>query len=194
MPFSSKRNALEGELSRERFGLPYLPSVFARSFLIRCLAELGEFPEGNARGEEGCRIAEAVDQPWDLLVAYFGLGLLYLYKGDLRTAIPILERGLSLCQAADIPEWFSSTAAELSLAYALFGRLTEALRLLEDAVKLAISMEEEVARLSEGYLLAGRLEDATNYAMHAFELSREHKERGKLLSRVVYGGLTRRLV
>ena len=175
---------LEGKLSRERFGLPYLPSVFARSFLIRCLAELGEFPEGNARGEEGCRIAEAVDQPWDLLVAYFGLGLLYLYKGDLRAAIPILERGLSLCQAADIPEWFSSTAAELGLAYALSGRLTEALRLLEEAVKLAISTGRRgrqslwVARLSEGYLLAGRLEDATNHAMRAFELSREHKERG----------------
>jgi tetratricopeptide (TPR) repeat protein len=175
---------LEGELSRERFGLPYLPSVFARTILVRCLAELGEFVEGNARGEEGCRIAEAVDQPWDLLVAYFGLGLLSLYKGELRTAISILERGLSLCQAADIPEWFSSTASELGLAYALSGRHTEALRLLEEAVKLAISIGRRgrqalwVARLSEGYLLAGRLEDATNHAMRAVELSREHQERG----------------
>jgi tetratricopeptide (TPR) repeat protein len=175
---------LEGEPSRKRVGLPYLPSVFARSFLVRCLAELGEFAEGSTRGEEGCRIAEAVDQPWDLLVAYFGLGLLYLYKGELRTAIPILERGLSLCQASDIPEWFSSTASELGLAYALSGRLTEALRLLEESVQLAISIGRRgrqslwVARLSEGYLLAGRLEDATNHAMSAFELSCEHKEQG----------------
>jgi len=55
--------ALDGALRRERFGLSRLPSVTSRDILTRCCAEVGAFSEGLAHGEEGLRIAEAVDHP-----------------------------------------------------------------------------------------------------------------------------------
>jgi tetratricopeptide (TPR) repeat protein len=103
--------ALEGELVRERFGLPYLPSVFSRTWLAWCLAELGSFAEAIDRGREAVRIAEAIDQPWDLLAAYRGISLPYLSKGEIQTAIPLLERCLGLCQVWEISGWFAVIAA-----------------------------------------------------------------------------------
>jgi hypothetical protein len=43
-------------------------------------------------------LAEAVDNPSSLIVAYAGLGSLYLCKGDLHQAISALEHGLRICQ------------------------------------------------------------------------------------------------
>ena len=86
--------SLTGELIRERFGMTGLPAVMSRTWLVSCLADLGAFDEGTARGEEAVRMAEAGDHPFSLTQAYFALGSLYLRKGDLPKAIPVLERGL----------------------------------------------------------------------------------------------------
>jgi len=94
--------ALTSEWLYERFAGPGLPSVFARAYLAWSLAELGEFTEGVARADEAVQIAEAVDQPFTLGHAYFGLGLLRLRRGDLHQAIAALERGLDVCQVGDI--------------------------------------------------------------------------------------------
>jgi tetratricopeptide (TPR) repeat protein len=70
------------------------------------------------------------------------------------------------------------------LAYALSGRVAEALPLLEQAVEQAASSKLManyalwVAHLSEAFLLADRLEDASALAGRALELSRNHQERG----------------
>ena len=75
-------SSLTGHLIQERFGMPGIASVVSRSYLVWCLAELGAFVEGIARGEEAIRIAEAADHPFSLTNALFGVGLLYLRKGD----------------------------------------------------------------------------------------------------------------
>ena len=82
--FRQNTSSLIGELVNERFGLPQLPSVHSRTCLVWGLAELGEFAEGIEHGKEGIRIAESIDQPFSLTVAYSGLGRLYLCKGDYR--------------------------------------------------------------------------------------------------------------
>ena len=110
-----------------------LPSVLSRVYLSWSLAELGVFAEGGARGEEGVRIAEAADHPFSLIWAYVGVGHLYLRKGDLHQAIPVLERGLGLCQVANILTWFPAVAAALGYAYTLAERVAEALPLLRQA-------------------------------------------------------------
>jgi len=175
---------LEGEVRGDRSSEPSLRSVVARTWLVWSLAELGEFAEGISIGEEGVRIAEAADRPDNLINAYAGVGLLYLRKGDLHQAIPMLERGFGLWQVWHIPLLFPLIASALGAAYTLSGRATEALPLLEQAVGHAASMSVmdfqslRVAYLGEAYLVAGRMDDARALAVRAHELSREHKERG----------------
>jgi tetratricopeptide (TPR) repeat protein len=175
---------LTGPLIQERFGLPGIASVVSRSYLVWCLAERGEFGEGITRGEEAIRIAEAADHPFSLSNALFGVGLLYLRKGDLRNAVPTLERCLALCRLWNIALWAPRITAALGSAYVLSGRVAEALPLLEQAVEHASSEKRlgehalRVAALSEGLLLAGRTDEAFQTAQCALALARAHKEQG----------------
>ena len=79
------------------------PSVLSRTCLTLCLAEGGAFYEAIAYGEEGLRIAEAVDDPFSLVNAYNSIGAVYLRQGALSQAIALLARGLALCQTLGYP-------------------------------------------------------------------------------------------
>ncbi|MGH8070282.1 MAG: ATP-binding protein [Candidatus Entotheonellia bacterium] len=174
--------ALTGEFLHERLHGVAPPSILSRTWLVGCLAEVGAFAEGITLGEEGVRIARAVDLPYGLTSAYYGVGGLYLHKGDLDQAIPVLERGLGLCQAANISLLFPGIASYLGYAYVLAGRVAEALPLLEQTRAQAGSLRffhaHQVARLSEAHLRAGRVADATQLAERALALARHHNERG----------------
>ena len=165
--------SFDGERRRERFGRVILPAVTSRADLAWCHAELGTFVEGRALGEEGLRIAEAVDHPGSLIFAYRGIGLLALRQGDLHRALPRLERAVSLCQDADLPVWFPRVAAALGAAYTLSGRIADAVPLLMQAMEQTIATEmadfQAFCRLSlgEAQLLAGRLEEAHALAERA---------------------------
>jgi class 3 adenylate cyclase/tetratricopeptide (TPR) repeat protein len=161
----SNVESLAGDLIRERFGQAGLPAVVSRAWLARCLAELGAFPEGIAHAEEAVRIAEAVDHPTSLILAYLGVGFLSLRTRDLSRAIPVLERCLELCRVFNILLWFPETAAALGCAYACAGRVAEALPLLAQAEQKGAAMGTMggqslwVGYVSEAYLLAGRMEE-----------------------------------
>jgi tetratricopeptide (TPR) repeat protein len=176
--------SLQGELVRERFGMSALPSVLSRGWSVKCLAELGEFAEAIAPGEEAVRIAEAVDHPFSLIRAYLESGSLYRHKGEFHKAIPLLERGLGVCQAWQILFLNPWIASALGYAYTLAGRVAEGLPLLEQAaerdasMRLVVNQSIRVAYLSEAYLLAARMDDAIRFARRALDLSRNHKERG----------------
>ena len=166
--------ALEGSLVHERFGLPYLPSVFSRTWLVWCLAELGAFDEGRAIGQDALQIAEASERPWDLLAALRGVGLRALGQGDIQVALPVFERCLDLCQTWEIAGWFAIIAAQLGYTYALAGRMGEALPLLEQALgqgsaRPSVYHARLLGYLSEVYLLDGRPEDALPHAVSALE-------------------------
>ena len=160
------------------------PAAISRSWLAWCLAEVGEFVEASAWGEEGIRLAETVDHPWSLVIACGGAGLASLRHGDLSKAIPVLERGLRLCQSAPLPLFFPRLASALGLAYAQSGRLAEGLPLLEQAVEQSAAMQIVLQHtlwlihLGEGHRLAGRLDEAAHAAIRALELARAHQERG----------------
>jgi tetratricopeptide (TPR) repeat protein len=104
-------------------------------------------------------------------------------KGDLHQIIPVFERGLALCQSLNIPVW-PIIHALLGAAYALSGRIAEALPLLEQAVEhanarqLIANQALWLVHLSEAYLLAGRLDDAHTRDGQALEFARGHKGRG----------------
>ena len=174
--------ALDGALLQERFGLAGLPSVMSRALLARCLAELGAFSEGLAHGEEGLRLAEAVNHPNSLIEACYGIGHVYLYKGDLHQALPLLERGLEVCRVWDIPLLFYIVSTTLGYAYVLAGRVSEALPLLEQSgsTEAMETMSGTVrAWLSEAYLRLGRLDEALTLAMRGLEFCRAHAQQGE---------------
>jgi class 3 adenylate cyclase/tetratricopeptide (TPR) repeat protein len=176
--------SLEGDLLYKRFALAGLPSVVARTWLLWCLAELGEFAEAITCGEEAVRIAEAIQHPYSMSLAYYGVGFLALRKGEFDKAIPVLDHSLALCQATPIPDLFPAIASFLGAAHAFAGRVVEALTLLERAVEQATAMRHmmhqslRVAWLGESHLLAGRLEEADALAERSLALAREHQERG----------------
>jgi tetratricopeptide (TPR) repeat protein len=72
----------------------------------------------------------------------------------------------------------------LGAAFALSGRIAEALPLLEQAVEQGLSgrarvwLPRWIMQLGAGYLLAGRIEAAMAEARRALTLSRDSKQRG----------------
>jgi class 3 adenylate cyclase/tetratricopeptide (TPR) repeat protein len=170
-------------LLQERFGMPAPPSVFSRMWLAWSLAEVGAFAEGRTYGDEAIKIAETVAQAWSRIGAYYSVGLLSLRQGDFHKAITVLERGLTLCQAAHIRLMFPLVASQLGYAYALSGQINQALPLLEQAMEhtaadIGNEAVMQAAWLSHAYLLAGRLQDASTFAKRALVSSRAHREQG----------------
>jgi class 3 adenylate cyclase/tetratricopeptide (TPR) repeat protein len=110
---------LEGAPPGERFGLPGLPAVLARWFLAAVLAELGEFAQSLAAGEEALRIAQAAGHPYSEVVARWGLGYAHQRHGDFAAATRVLEPGLASCREMGIRLVLPVVAAFLGSA--IFG-------------------------------------------------------------------------
>ena len=176
--------SLEGAPHHERFGQVILPAVLSRAYLTWGNAELGAFALGRDLGEEGLRIAEAVAHPASLMVASWGVGLLFLRQGELSRALPRLERAVGLCQDTDLPFYFPMMAPALGAAYTLGGRIADAVPLLTQAMAQAMAMERvdfqalSSLLLGEAKVLAGRLEEAHTLAERALAQARAHQERG----------------
>ena len=176
--------SLEGSWRHERLGRVFMPAVLSRARLPWSHAELGSFAEGRALGEEGLRIAEAVEHPASVMIASWGIGLLALRQGDLPRALPLLERAVGLCQDTDLPLYFPWMAWALGAAYTLNGRVADAVPLLTQAMEQADAMARVDVHaccslsLGEAQMLAGRLEEAYTLAEHTLTHAREHKERG----------------
>ena len=108
---------LTGKLRQARFGRLALPGVTSRGFVAVCLAELRDMTEGRGVGEEAVRLAEEVEHPYSIVVALWHVGVLYHRQGDVHTAIPVLERGLALCQSANNPLHVPQFVASLVLRF-----------------------------------------------------------------------------
>jgi tetratricopeptide (TPR) repeat protein len=173
---------LRGDLARERFGRPLYPAVTTRLHLATCLSTLGEFRQAISVAEEGLQIAAVLQQPGSLLTAYLSRCEPLLQQGQFHDAVPWLERALALC-TTELMAWYPMTAGALGFAYAMTGRLAEALRLLEQAVERTQHVDRRretqwLTYLSEAYLLAGRQEDAHAVAERLLALGRARGERG----------------
>jgi tetratricopeptide (TPR) repeat protein len=177
--------ALQGDLARERFEMAALPSVWARSWLAWTLAELGEFDEGLAVGEEGLAIALSAEHVYSRFQAFFGLGILHLIRGRPESAIPPLEQGLVLARVENVSFFVPFITAPLGAAYTLAGRIDAGIGLLEQAIEQASSMglvatqSHRLAWLAEAHLMAGRLDRATIHAQRALQLAEDRRERGQ---------------
>jgi tetratricopeptide (TPR) repeat protein len=182
----ARRNValLQGDLARERFGLPVLPAVYSRTVLAWSLEQLGNFDEAAEAGREAIQIAETVDHPYTLVYAYIGLGAVHLRRGEFQKAITHLERAVQTCRTGDVPGIFALRALSLGSAYCLAGRADAALDLLKEAIERAIAIGDPLGHLlraagrAEAYLLVGRAADALPLAQRGVEICKAVKSRG----------------
>ena len=135
--------------------------------------------------EEGLQIAETANSPFTQIENCYGISMVYRRQGDVHRAIPMLERGMGLCQDWHLPLFVPRLTAALGLAYALDGRIAVGLALVEHGMEQAVAagrpwdLAPVVACLSEAYLLAGRLEEAHQRAAQALDHARQHTQRGQ---------------
>jgi class 3 adenylate cyclase/tetratricopeptide (TPR) repeat protein len=175
---------LHGARSRERFGSAGVSAVLARSYLVFPLVELGEFGEALAIGGEALRLAEVADTLHSQALAAHSVGLVYLCRGDVDSAIPLLERTFHRVQSAHIYLDARLLASALGYAYALAGRVAEAVPFLEQAVQQAEALKVLfryalwLVWLGEVYLRIGRTEETGELAQRAVDWARRHKEVG----------------
>ena len=182
----ARRNValLQGDLSRDLFGLALLPAVYSRTVLAWSLAELGKFSEAAEFGREAIRIAETIDHAYTLVFACLGLGTVHLRRGESQEAMVHLERAVRTCRTGDVPGIFALSASPLASAYCLAGRADTALDLLKEAIDQAIAIGDPFGHLlraagrAEAYLLVGRAADALPLARRGVDTSRAVKGRG----------------
>ena len=163
--------------------VPRYLAAWPRAWLALSLANLGQFADAMAFGEEAVRIADAAEHPHSVIEARAALGRVHLDRGEIDRAIALFETGLAPSRAWNI--WDSSVFSSLGYAYALAGRVDDGLPLLQEAVErgqsidaLGIGQAMRLGRLGQGYLLAGRLDDARERTRQALDLATAQHERG----------------
>jgi len=162
-----------------------LPSFFKawpHAWLGLLFSHLGQFREALEHAERAIQIAERTNHPHTVIESHGALGGVSLERGDLDTAQRVFERGVALLRAGSVGD--ANLLSGLGYAYALSGRLPEALPLLEEAVRsemsisaMGLGLAVRLSRLAEAYLRAGRADEALRRARSAVELSRKHQER-----------------
>jgi class 3 adenylate cyclase/tetratricopeptide (TPR) repeat protein len=174
---------LDGDRSRDRFGLTGFPAVLVRAYLAWVFADQGEFEEGIAHGQAGLRLAEALDHRYSLAFACWTLGYLQITKGELSHAVGLLERGVALSREWSLTSISVMNTGSLGYAYALSGRTAEGIPLLEHAQSASETMGLGgyqplfLMHLGEAYALAGRFADARAPAGRALTFARERGQR-----------------
>jgi tetratricopeptide (TPR) repeat protein len=182
--FGGVVTTLTGQLIHDHLGIPVLPSVFARSHLVEALAEVGRFEEAARFAAEGIALAATTNHPDTLFWAHRAAGLRHLAQGDASSAAVALEQAHEICRTFDMASSRTRIMAELGLAWALDGRISEALPMLERAaddaarLKQAMTYPKVLLLLGEVYRIAGMLGKSAEAAATALERFREHDERG----------------
>jgi class 3 adenylate cyclase/tetratricopeptide (TPR) repeat protein len=158
--------------------------VTSTGWLAFTLAELGEFDAATTYVDRAQRAAELSGHAYPNAIARTLAGLVWLRRGHLDRALPLLQKSLDACREKNLDVWRPIPSSLLGLTCVLLGRLEEGLRLLEDGVLLTESLGVRAylslwtAHLGEGLLAAGQIERARAVAQRAFELAQAHKERG----------------
>jgi class 3 adenylate cyclase/tetratricopeptide (TPR) repeat protein len=175
---------VSGDLLYDECTMTGLPSVFSRAWLALCLAEVGEFEESLALGDEALQIAEIGDPSYSLLVGCAGLGNVCVARGDFERAVTVLERVLPRPSDEQSGRVWPFVASSLGAAYTHVDRAGEGMPLLEEAVERAAAMKLKanhsmrLARLADAHLRTGRPESAFSLAAQALDFAQEHRERG----------------
>jgi transcriptional regulator with AAA-type ATPase domain/tetratricopeptide (TPR) repeat protein len=187
--FATSLNTLDNVVQSHRGEFPSARfaangPILVRGWMARVLAELGNFAEAEAWGQEAIQLAESGKSPFALIAALAGLGASYVRRGQPRDAIPPLQSALELCRGYNFNNWLATVAGYLGSAHASLGEVVRGITLLETAVDVGAragimsSYSLWLTHLGEACLLAGRVQEALAHARRALALASEHKERG----------------
>jgi tetratricopeptide (TPR) repeat protein len=158
--------------------------VIVRWIVAASLAELGEFAQAIAAGEEGLSIARSAGHPYSEVWARVGLGYARLRQGDFQAATQVLEPGLALTRQMEFRLALPFIAASLGSARLRSGRAADAVPLMEEAVEAITAMRMLGHRswivlfLAKAYLVMGRIAQAREQAEQALALARAQQQRG----------------
>ncbi len=158
--------------------------VTSSGWLAFALADLGEFDAAEAFLDKAQRAAEASGHAYTQTIGRTLAGLVWLRRGQLGRALPLLQTSLDACREKGLDVWRPIPSSLLGLACVLMGRAEEGLKLLEDGVRLTEELGIRAylslwtGNLAEGLLAAGEAERARAVAQQALELALAHKERG----------------
>ncbi|WP_244423432.1 AAA family ATPase [Bradyrhizobium sp. ORS 375] len=174
---------IDGPLRHQRSGTTGTGSVLWLGMLGASQARLGNFPAGIAATEKACLIADEVQRPADLVLAYWWAGFVRSHQGDIGPALEHLERSLEICKASQIDYLVPVVLTSLGYAYALAGRGAEGIALLARAemytrsAKFAYGEAWSSVYLGFARLMHGTNADIRAEAENVLELTRKHKYR-----------------
>ena len=177
-------DSLEGDLSRDRCGLPFVPAVISRSWMVWALAERGEFEYGKSLADEALEIALEVGHPFNLAHIYYDLGYFYQVEGDMVKAVDTLDKAMKYVNEWSLTYLSPFIMGFLGHSYALAGRVEEGTVLLQQAVSdyqsmgLGLFHSLVQVQLGEALFLGGRIEEAGDIAKAALTLTRQRGEQG----------------
>ena len=139
--------------------------------------------EGSVRGQEALHIAEKADHPYSLAMARFTAGYLQLRKGEFDRAVALIEPGLTLCRAVEMPALLTQLLATQGYARVLQGRFAEGQSLLEESIEPSTFSRSApfsfpLLFLGEAAFLARKDPEAAQTAQRALDQARGRCERG----------------
>ena len=175
---------VDGDLSHDRAGLPFVPAVVARSWLVWSLAERGAFAEGEKLGQRALQIAEEVGHPFNLAHIYYDLGYFHDVQGNYEKSIETLETADFYVQEWRLTYLSPFIVGFLGHAYAFSGDSAQGCALLRRAVAdyermgLGLFRSLVTVHLGDALLLNNEADEALEVAQEALQLSRRRNERG----------------
>ncbi len=182
--FQKVSEALVGDLRLERCGLPFVPAVVSRSWLVWALAERGEFSQAMGEGQTALEIALEVGHPFNLAHIYYDLGYFYIVKGDIDAAVDALDHAMNYVREWSLTYLSPFIMGFLGHSYTLAGRVEEGIVLLEQAVddyrRMGLGLFHSLVQVhyAHALLLGGRIQEAQNVAEAALELTQKRGEQG----------------
>jgi class 3 adenylate cyclase/tetratricopeptide (TPR) repeat protein len=174
----------EERFKYERFGTANVLSVICRIWLAQCSAQLGHFEDGKTLAEEAMTIAKEADHASSLAWAHVALGFTHLVQGNVDSAIRTLETSQKICSANNIQVLMPHIGSNLGYAYALAGRVDDALPLMEKADEQSKLIGRKAAWalrltwLGHASLLGRQIGKAREQAQRAVALASDAGERG----------------
>jgi tetratricopeptide (TPR) repeat protein len=174
---------IDGPLRHQRTGTTGTGSVLWLGMLGASRGRLGDFPAAIEATQKACLIADEVERPYDIALAYWWAGFIQSHRGDVPLALQYLEHGFEVCRSSQINFLVPVLSTSLGYTYALAGRTAEGIPLLAKALafyratKFKYGEAWSSVYLGFANVLENNYEGMLDHARNVLELARKHKYR-----------------